>query len=1042
MPAPSADPAVRPVRSPSEERPCFDPTAYGNGPADSVTDASENAAITRHTVEIGGRRISYTATAGHLVAVDPSSSKPYAKMFYVGFVADAPDSRSRPVTFFYNGGPGSSSVYVLLGSFAPMRIRTSLPDFTPPAPYTIETNPDSLLDRSDLVFINPVGTGYSAAIAPWVNRDFWSTDTDATSIKQFIKRWLTANDRWNAPKFLFGESYGTARTAVLSYMLHEDGIDLNGITLQSSILDYAKAGDPVGLLPTWAADAWYHQRLGIAPPPPELAPFADAMMRFAGTEYAAALRRGAQAPAAIVQQLSADIGIDVATLHAWALNVAATDDRGTALFLLTLLQAQGRALGAYDGRATGIDTGIAARIDPLAGGNDPTMTAVNGAYTVMWNTYLNDDLRFTSSSSFTDLNDQTFANWSFSHIDPTGAQTGIDPKGEVILYTAGDLAATMSLNVDMKVLSANGYFDSVTPFYRTTRDLAQMPLGDAAVRQNLTIRYYPSGHMVYLDGASRTALKADLARMYDSATADHAAMARLVATANRARPASAGAPSADGVIFRPSLRLTPPPGERVGDIAATEPVEVSIYLKRPRPGAPTQDRGPQEAIARIGTFAHRHGLTVLLAEPARRLVRLGGTAAQMQSAFGAPLSLYDGPAGRVRGRTGALRLPPDVAEIVESVLGLDTRPAARPRYRRLRPAAQDGGHRPNRVGQLYGFPAQASAAGACIGLIELGGGYSTGDTDAAFLAMGLPPPRIVAIGVDGAANRPAPESGADAEVALDIQVAGGNAPGAAIAVYFAPNTDAGFADAVSAAIHDPANRPSVLSISWGGAEEAWTAQARQTLDGLFQDAAAMGITVLAAAGDSLATDGLADGRAHVVYPASSPYAVACGGTSLSLDRGAIADETVWNDGDSGTGGGISTVYRVPDFQQAAGLPANVSTGGTGRGIPDVAADAAPASGYRIVVGGQTGTVGGTSAVAPLWAALVALVNANAASPAGFILPRLYANPALFRDIIVGNNCPAGSQVGYAAGPGWDACTGLGVPRAQAIYDALTRPPAA
>jgi carboxypeptidase C (cathepsin A) len=220
----SQESAKRPVGAADSDAPFNDPVAYGNGPRDHVTDATENAATTQHTIELGGALVHYTATAGHLVTVDASSSLPDAKIFYVAFTQDDAEATTRPVTFFYNGGPGSSSVYVLLGSFAPMRLKTSLPGFTPPAPYQIETNPDSLLDRSDLVFINPVGTGYSAAIAPKVNKDFWGTDQDAASLRQFIKRYLTANDRWNSPKFLFGESYGTARTAVLSYMLHEDGL--------------------------------------------------------------------------------------------------------------------------------------------------------------------------------------------------------------------------------------------------------------------------------------------------------------------------------------------------------------------------------------------------------------------------------------------------------------------------------------------------------------------------------------------------------------------------------------------------------------------------------------------------------------------------------------------------------------------------------------------------------------------------------------------------------------------------------------------------
>ncbi|MGF6753596.1 S10 family peptidase [Paraburkholderia sp. GAS334] len=509
------------------DKPFFDPVAYGNGPDDSVNDSTENAAITKHTTTIGGRQINYTATAGHLVTVDSSSSLPSAKMFYVAFTQDNQKEETRPVTFFYNGGPGSSSVFVLLGSFAPRRIKTSMPGFTPPAPYAMEDNPDSLLDRSDLVFINPVGTGYSAAIAPHKNRDFWGVDQDADSIKQFIKRFLTKNSRWNSPKFLFGESYGTARSCVLAYRLHEDGVDLNGVTLQSSILDYTQSGNPVGVLPTAAADAWYHRKLGVAPTPTDLGAFAEEVAQFARTDYLAALRKFPTTDNATVEKLSEYTGIDKTTLLAWSLDVAAYDSRGNSLFLTTLLKSKGLALGEYDGRVTGIETGIAGKIDPNSGGNDPTMTAVTGVYTTMWNVYLNEQLKFTSNSSFTDLNDQAFANWDFGHIDPTGAQKGLDSKGNIVLYTAGDLAAVMALNVDLKVLSANGFYDFVTPFYQTILDLQEMPLVSSQVRQNLSARFYPSGHMIYLDGGSRTALKADLAQMYESAVANTGAMTRI-----------------------------------------------------------------------------------------------------------------------------------------------------------------------------------------------------------------------------------------------------------------------------------------------------------------------------------------------------------------------------------------------------------------------------------------------------------------------------------------------------------------------------------
>jgi carboxypeptidase C (cathepsin A) len=518
--------SIRAKGSPLDQ-PYFDPAAYGNGPGDSVADSSENAAITHHSMQIGKRAYPYQATAGHLVAVDADNSQPAAKIFYVAFTADVSDRNTRPVTFFYNGGPGSSSVFVMLGSFAPKRIKTSMPGFTPPPPYTLEDNPDSLLDKTDLVFINPVGTGYSAAIAPYKNQDFWGVDQDARSIRQFIKRYLTANDRWNSPKFLFGESYGTPRSAVLSYLLHEDGVDLNGITLQSSILDYAQAGNPVGALPTAVADAWYHKKTHLTPPPASLPALMASAALFARGDYATALEKFPKSDPATLQKLSDFTGIDPGTLTAWGLDISAGDSNGRTLFLLSLLQDRGLALGSYDGRVTGVDTGIAADISPNSGGNDPSMTAVSGVYTAMWNYYLNDGLKFTSNSAFTDLNDKAFQNWDFSHIDPTGAQKGIDAKGGIILYTAGDLAATMSLNIDLKVLSANGYYDFVTPFYQTVMDLQKMPLADPVVRKNLSARFYPSGHMVYLESGSRTALKADVAAMMDAATSDHQAMARI-----------------------------------------------------------------------------------------------------------------------------------------------------------------------------------------------------------------------------------------------------------------------------------------------------------------------------------------------------------------------------------------------------------------------------------------------------------------------------------------------------------------------------------
>jgi kumamolisin len=509
--------------------------------------------------------------------------------------------------------------------------------------------------------------------------------------------------------------------------------------------------------------------------------------------------------------------------------------------------------------------------------------------------------------------------------------------------------------------------------------------------------------------------------------------------------------------FRASHRAAPDASwKRIGDVPVDERIEVSIYLKpreniSPAANSHGTHSGPEprsELLVRrsvqhagdielIRQFAQEHGLSLISAEPAKRLVKLSGTAAQLQAAFQTKLAHYNDGKHTFRARSGTLSMPDELLPIVEAVLGLDTRPTAQPRLVFRPAAATSAASLPNEVAALYSFPTSVTGAGQCIALIELGGGYETSDTKAAFKAMGIPEPQVVAVAVDGGANKPTPDDGADGEVALDIQVAGGAAPGARIAVYFAPNTDAGFVDAITTAIHDTSNAPSIVSISWGSAESNWTQQAVQTMNSALQDASTVNVSVFVASGDNLATDGVNDGKAHVDFPASSPWAIGCGGTAITVSGGAISAETVWNDGDSGGGGGISDLFPVPAFQQDTTLPPSVNDGQTGRrGVPDVAGDAAPATGYRIVVGGQTQVVGGTSAVAPLWAGLTALINQGTGKPAGFFLPFLYTRPDLLRQITNGNNIPSGSTVGYQAGPGWNACTGLGVPNGQALLAAF------
>jgi len=322
---------------------------------------------------------------------------------------------------------------------------------------------------------------------------------------------------------------------------------------------------------------------------------------------------------------------------------------------------------------------------------------------------------------------------------------------------------------------------------------------------------------------------------------------------------------------------------------------------------------------------------------------------------------------------------------------------------------------PPQVAALYDFPTSVNGAGETIGILELGGGYQTSDIQTYFSGLGLTPPTVVAVSVDGGTNSPGDPNGADGEVALDIQVAGSIANGAKIAVYFAPNTDQGFIDAITTAVHDTTNKPSVLSISWGGPESSWAQASVTALDDACQSAAALGVSITVASGDNGSSDG-ASGN-NVDFPASSPHVLACGGTELIGSGTTITSEVVWDDGSEGgaTGGGFSVLFPLPAWQQSAGIS------GSGRGVPDVAGDAAPESGYNILVDGEKQVVGGTSAVAPLWAALLTLINEVKGSPVGFVNATLYEDAADFHDITQGNNGA------YSAAKGWDACTGLGSP---------------
>ncbi len=520
------------------------------------------------------------------------------------------------------------------------------------------------------------------------------------------------------------------------------------------------------------------------------------------------------------------------------------------------------------------------------------------------------------------------------------------------------------------------------------------------------------------------------------------------------------------VELKGSERAALPGGQDAGPADPNEKIEVSVYLRRgslagkfpsaEQTGAlPPRQRKylTREEFARlhgastadlekIRVFAGQNGLKVVSEDRSGRIVKLSGTVQAFNAAFGIDLRRYEHSSGTYRCRTGALTIPADLEPIVEGVFGLDNRPQAKAHFRlrkekpHVHAQAATASYSPVQVAQAYAFPTGASGTGQCIAVIELGGGYNTSDLETFFGNLGITAPKVTAVSVDGATNSPSGDpSGADGEVELDIEVAGAVAPGAQIAAYFAPNTDQGFIDAITTAVHDGTLKPSIISISWGGPESSWTEQSRNALNSACQDASTMGVTILAASGDNGASDG-SSGTLTVDFPAASPYVVACGGTKLTLSGTAIGNEQAWNElstNEGATGGGVSEVFALPTFQQGANVPA-APNGFVGRGVPDVAGDADPETGYNVVVDGQQTVIGGTSAVAPLWAGLLALINQSLGTNVGYVNPQLYSAKAeaTFHDITSGNNG------GYSAGPGWDACTGLGSPNGSALLAALQR----
>jgi carboxypeptidase C (cathepsin A) len=481
---------------------------------DGAEAPAERAVVTAHSLQLAGHAVAYKATAGTLLIRD-DRDKPDASFFYVAYTVDGEPAK-RPLTFLYNGGPGSSTIWLHMGSFGPVRVVTSSPEATAPAPYQLVPNVDCLLDKTDLVFVDAIGTGYSRGLpkdesgkdkAENPDKRFWGTDPDIDAFGRFVARYVTVNERWNSPKFLFGESYGTPRSAGLARYLEEHGIAVNGVVLLSSILNFASRlpgldDDYVNLLPSYAAVAWYHDKL--ANKPAALEPFLTEVRSFARGDYAVALSKGQDLPPAerdaIAERVSRYTGLSATYLK--EANLRVSQPR----FRKELLRGERRTLGRYDGRFEGIDVDAAGETPE----SDPADTAIRGAFTAAFNDYLVRELNYTSDVPYK-VSAGAISDWDFKH-----ALRG-QRRPAPVPITVGDLSEAMRTNPHLRVLSANGYFDLATPFFATEYDLAHLEI-DPKLRGNLTVTYYPSGHMVYLNPEAARQFKQDLAKFYDEAT--------------------------------------------------------------------------------------------------------------------------------------------------------------------------------------------------------------------------------------------------------------------------------------------------------------------------------------------------------------------------------------------------------------------------------------------------------------------------------------------------------------------------------------------
>jgi carboxypeptidase C (cathepsin A) len=483
-------------------------------PAAPETSApKEESATSEHSAKIGGQTIPYKATVGSIL-VKNDKDEPTALIYYTAYTrSDAKDMTARPLSFIYNGGPGSASVWLHMGAFGPRRVATPDAAYAPPPPYRLTDNENSLLDKTDMVFLDPVGTGFSHAVGKAADKDFWGVDQDVKSLAYVVNIYVTRNNRWNSPKFLIGESYGTFRSAALgNYLQNHDTMALNGIVLISNVLDLGQLsflpGDDISYvlyLPSYAATAWYHKMLKDRPA--DLPAFIDEARKFAAGEYATALMKGSalgdSEKSAVAAKLSRFTGLSEDYLVKADLRVVLPQ------FMIELQRARGLTTGRLDARFSGPTYDVLSEFAQ----SDPQSDAISSAFVATFNNYVREELKFNPAGDrqYNPLNGGANGVWDWKHQGAGGFGFPGSPNVE------GDLVQLILTNPHLQVEVENGYYDLATPFYGSEYTMDHLGL-KPDLRKNIQLKYYDAGHMMYVHDADLGKLHANVAAFIDRAT--------------------------------------------------------------------------------------------------------------------------------------------------------------------------------------------------------------------------------------------------------------------------------------------------------------------------------------------------------------------------------------------------------------------------------------------------------------------------------------------------------------------------------------------